>query len=75
MAIDGRLLRTLHSVFGEQRADLTETDGLGTIRGWDSAGHLSLIMALESEFGIEFDTDEFAELTNLGAISRRITEE
>jgi len=75
MTMEDRLLQTLRSVFGDDLHELKDADGLGTITGWDSAGHLSLIMALEAEFQVEFETDDFAELVNIGAIRKRLAEE
>ena len=43
-----------------------------TIEGWDSANHLNLVLSLEAEFGVQFDTDEIAELTSVGAIRQRL---
>lgn len=35
--------------------DSTSTD---TVERWDSANHISLVLALEEEFGISFDVTE-----------------
>jgi acyl carrier protein len=67
-----RLVRTVQCVFGEDLSGLSDSDGLDTVPGWDSAGHLDLIMAIEAEYGIEFDTEEFGELTSIGALRQRL---
>lgn len=43
-----------------------------TVPEWDSVNHLSLIMALEQEFGVQFEVEEFAELVSLRAIMARL---
>jgi acyl carrier protein len=38
------------------------------IPGWDSVGHMNLVMELESHFGIRFDMDEIVGLDSVGAV-------
>jgi acyl carrier protein len=35
---------------------------------WDSLRHVELIFSIEDEFGVMFEEDELAELTNLHAL-------
>jgi acyl carrier protein len=35
---------------------------------WDSASHMVLVVALEEKLGIEFDSDEIANLTSVARI-------
>jgi len=74
MSDDDRLLQTISSVFGDGLSGLTDADGLNSVPGWDSAGHLNLIMAVEAEYDIEFDPDEFAALISIGALRKRLSE-
>jgi acyl carrier protein len=46
----------------ELRDDLTARD----VPGWDSFNHVNLVIAIETEFGVVFDTDEIAALENVG---------
>jgi acyl carrier protein len=39
---------------------------------WDSLGHLSLIVALEEAFGIEFDDEEVLALDSYGAVAELV---
>jgi acyl carrier protein len=41
---------------------------------WDSLGHVTLMTALEGEFGITLDTSEMLELTSFEAIRRFLEE-
>ena len=72
MGIDDRLQAVFRSVLGPAVPDLGEDDSPETLEGWDSANHLGLVMALEAEFEIEFDVDEIADLTSVGAIRDRL---
>lgn len=38
------------------------------IVGWDSLNHIRLIISLEMELGISFDSSDVAELTNVGGL-------
>jgi len=73
MSNDERLIMTVQSVFGGDLTNLTNEDGLNSVPGWDSAGHLNLIMAIEAEYEVEFATEEFAELISIGALRKRLS--
>jgi acyl carrier protein len=38
------------------------------VEGWDSIGHINLMLALEESFGVILDVDEMLELTSVAAI-------
>jgi acyl carrier protein len=63
------ILRRATPIFHEVlRPDLavTETLDASQVEEWDSLNHISLIVALENEFGCEFTTDELAAMENVG---------
>jgi acyl carrier protein len=72
MSVDDRLLAVFQGVFGENLAEIPDEASPETIEGWDSANHVNLVLALEAEFDLRFDTDEISELTTVGAIRKRI---
>ena len=39
-----------------------------TVPEWDSVNHVSLLMAMEEEFGVQFEVEHFAELISVPAI-------
>jgi acyl carrier protein len=49
---------------------LDETMTSDHISGWDSLGHLNLIMALQETFNIEFEVEEIFAIGNIGDIRR-----
>lgn len=42
--------------------------GVGTSENWDSFRHLQVILALEGEYGVQFDPQRIAELTTVAQI-------
>ena len=58
MSKDSRLVEVFQSVLGGAVNSLEESDSLGHLDGWDSAGHLNLIMAIEAEFAVQFEIEE-----------------
>ena len=62
----------LEEVFGEVFKLPPEkvTDALAPedVKGWDSLGHLGLIDALESAFGVRFEDGDLTEMENVGKI-------
>jgi acyl carrier protein len=38
------------------------------IEGWDSFNHLSVLVAVETRFGVKLRTDEFDKLVDVGAL-------
>ena len=69
---DSRLLGVFQSVFGDDIVAIDDGDAIDSLPGWDSAGHLNLIMAVEAEFEVQFEIEEMESLTNVGAIRDRL---
>ena len=47
---------------------ITQTSVAADVDGWDSMGHVNLMMALEQTFDIQLEVDDFQELTSVPAI-------
>jgi acyl carrier protein len=62
----GRLQRLGAATFGGAPDQLQESTVAADIPKWDSLRHLIFISGVEQEFGIEFDLDAIARLTNVG---------
>ena len=45
---------------------LTEATTADEVADWDSINHVKLILGLEQELGIRFDTEEIEDLSNVG---------
>jgi acyl carrier protein len=58
------------AVLGVPAEALSDDTSPETVPDWDSMGHLNLVMALESEFGISLSAEEALEMRNVAAIRR-----
>ena len=67
-----RLRSVLEAVLGPSGRTLSDNDGPGTVSAWDSVAHLNLILALEMEFDIRFETSEIPQLLSLGSLRARL---
>lgn len=72
-AIVEKIHGTLVSVLGhddfEMSDDLTATD----VEGWDSLTHMTIITALERDFGVKFKLREINKLKNMGSLIELIS--
>lgn len=48
--------------------NITPETGVGTVESWDSFRHLQAILAIEGEYGVQFDPARIAELTNVSLL-------
>jgi acyl carrier protein len=58
--------QVFRDVFGDDAIVLTDEMTAADVPGWDSLGHLNLIIALEKRFGIRFATAEISRLKEDG---------
>lgn len=63
------LIKTFkNSVIPEEIKDLK----MGDFDEWDSIGNFNLILAIETEFQIQFDMDDLEKLTSISEIQKAI---
>ena len=55
---ENRLTRMVAEVLGVTPDLLSEESSPETISGWDSLGHLNLVIALEEEFGVNLSAED-----------------
>jgi acyl carrier protein len=67
-----RLNTVFHSVFFDDSIVVTADTSAPDVEGWDSVAHVNLMVAVESEFGIEFTTQELESLETVGDMARMI---
>ena len=63
------LIRRLEPIFRDvldPSLVLTEALDASKVPQWDSLNHISLVVAIEGDFGIELTVDELATLRNVG---------
>ena len=59
-------------IFGDESVALTAETTSDDIATWDSVAHVSIIVAVERQFGIMFDPDEIMDMENVGAMVEAI---
>jgi acyl carrier protein len=59
-------------VFGVAESAIGSDASSGTIAEWDSVRHLQLMLALEEEFNVQFETDELVSLRSFALIEGRL---
>jgi len=52
--------------------NITPETGVGTVESWDSFRHLQAILAIEGEYGVQFDPTRIADLTNVSLIQAEL---
>ncbi len=63
-----RLYRVISDIFGVAPREIGPESGPDSIPKWDSLAHLSLVMSLESEFGVSLAPEEALNISSVGAI-------
>lgn len=71
--IAARLEEVFRHVFDEPDLVITASTGPDDISGWDSLGTVSLLYAIEDEFGVEIADGEVRVLNTVGAIQDRLS--
>jgi acyl carrier protein len=74
-ALKDRILQVMATVFETEADALNENSSYDTIEAWDSLKHLTLILALEEEFGITIPDEEVGGLVNYKLIEITIHEQ
>jgi len=65
-AILAKLTDVFRDVLDEDGVVLSRGTTAKDVAGWDSLSHVRLVVAVEQEFGIRFDTAEISGLANVG---------
>ena len=72
-SIWGRVRGVLVEVFGDEDIVVGPSTTAADVEGWDSVSNIVVLVALEREFGIRFNTGEMAALANVGQLVALIT--
>jgi len=65
-ATEGRLRSVFSQALGIPAAEIHDEIAYDKSKGWDSLAHMTLVSALDSEFGIMLDTDDVLDLSTYG---------
>jgi acyl carrier protein len=63
----------LSEVLDNDSLKLTEATTADTVEDWDSINHVRLLIGIESDMGIQFETDEVSSVKNVGGLIDLIT--
>lgn len=62
------------NVFGKDVLAIDDATSPNTLPEWDSLGHVTLVIELESTYGVSFGAEETMALTSVGAIKTALRE-
>lgn len=66
--MDDKIKLILSSVFKISVDSISEETSMSSVKSWDSINQMKLIVALEEEFGVEFEDDQILQLSSFNAI-------
>ena len=66
--IHRRLREVFAEILNEPTFELEVSLKMGEVEAWDSFEHINLMLGIEAEFGVEFDSDEIGMLLSVGQI-------
>lgn len=58
----------IRAVFAQPDLELSEATTAADVKDWDSFNHMNLIMRIEEEFNITFETEELGRMGNVGEL-------
>ncbi len=64
-----RLNRVFQEVFDDRKIRVTASTTADDIEDWDSLEHITLVAAVESEFGMKFRMSEVSTMKNVGEMA------
>jgi acyl carrier protein len=62
--IEKKIKKVMANVFNTNIDDISEETSTDTLSNWNSLGHMTLVVALEEEFGIEFQDEDVIEMNS-----------
>ena len=69
-----KLNSIFRDIFDDDTIVLSEDTTATDIEDWDSLTHISLIAAIEDEFGIRFDMKDVLKMKNVGEMADKIAD-
>ena len=74
MELEERLTQVFRTVFDNDAIELTPELTADDVDEWDSLSHINLMIAIELEFGFEFEPSEIQNFANVGELMASIAE-
>lgn len=63
-----RVRKLMAEIFQVSEDKITRGTGQDDLEGWDSVGHLNLMLALEQEFSVALEVEDLSALTSVPEI-------
>ena len=63
-----RIKKVMSSVFGLPEREIPDSAAFDHLKGWDSLGHITLMMAIEQEFSVELNSEAMLNALTLPAL-------
>jgi acyl carrier protein len=70
--VPSSLRELLADIFEVTPEQITPDLNMGSVENWDSFRHLQAILALEGEYGVQFDPQRIPELTSLALLQAEL---
>ena len=72
MNIDQKLVAAISTAIEQPAESITPSSGIGETPGWDSFGHLRVILELEAVYSVRFDMNRIPELKTVSLIEKEL---
>ena len=66
--MEDRIFRIVARTFKVAPSSVSLDSSVDTIESWDSLQHVHLVLALEEEFGLQFDVDEIVGMQSVAGV-------
>ncbi len=67
-----RLTEIMRDVFDDETLVATPEMTAHDVKEWDSVNHITLVVAVEEEFGVKFKSAELEKMKNVGQMAEQI---
>lgn len=71
--VEQRIKRIMADIFHLEPRQIGDQTAMDNTEPWDSANHISLVLALEEEFSISFDVAEIETMTSFLDVVEAVT--
>ena len=66
--MEEKIRQVMADILDMEPSGIDDDTSMDNVEGWDSANHISLVLALEEEFDATFDVSEIEEMTSFYSI-------
>lgn len=66
--MEEKIKQVMADILDMEPSGINDDTSMDNVEGWDSANHISLVLALEEEFDVAFDVSEIEEMTSFYSI-------